>query len=252
VRIARLLLPLLVGAALVGGGAHAATPPPGAPDVLVLVVSEGGATDRISFTYKGEVSAEQAKRDLAALARELAQPVPKAKISTESIQKAKSSPRMTSVETSFPGLVDRKNGRLHLEPHARAFRRLSRMRVTYFVFGAFRPGSPMATAPSSGIQLAVRAQPPVFTFDLWRADGAVASVSQGRPSLAWLAIPVVAALAAGIAAYFVVRARERARRPEYASRKREPAEPKPLLAGASGAASETSRARSSAHAGDDA
>src|SRR5215213_8434868 len=52
--VARRLYPLLAClAALSGAEARAATPPPGAPDVLVLVVSEGGPKDRISFTYRG-------------------------------------------------------------------------------------------------------------------------------------------------------------------------------------------------------
>jgi hypothetical protein len=243
-------------AAWLACSALAATPPPGAPDVLILIVSEGGSKDRISFTYRGPVSAEQAKRDLAALAREFGQPVPKAKVTTEAITRDGSS-RMTSVETEFSGLVDRKNGRLFLEPHARAFRRLSRMRVTYFVFGPFRPGAPMATAPSDGLQLSVHAQPPVFTFDLWRSGGAVAATQKRRPPLELLAVPILAAVAAGVGAYFAVRAwgggrsaggRGVARRTER-SQPAEPRDPGQLLATA---ASEPVRPRPpAASAGDE-
>lgn len=202
----RFFLLLACVAALSVAKAPAATPPPGAPDLLVLIVSEGGPKDRISFTYRGAVPADQAKRDLAALARELGQSVPTAKISTEAITKDRSSPRMTSVETAFPGLIDRKGGRLFLEPHARAFSRLSRIRVTYFVFGAFKPGSPMATAPSRGMEISVRAQPPVYTFDLWRSAATVASTRPtGTSRLGLLALPILAALLAGIGVYFGVK-----------------------------------------------
>jgi hypothetical protein len=129
------------------------------------------------------------------------------------------------------------------------------MRVTYFVFGTFRPGSPMATAPSDGLQLSVRAQPPVYTFDLWRVSGAVASTKGHRPLLGLFVIPAIA-VAAGIAAYLAVRAwgkRAAGGGSESLARARRPAESAdPILAGASSAAKEAAGPRPpSARGGDE-
>jgi hypothetical protein len=124
------------------------------------------------------------------------------------------------------------------------------MRVTYFVFGAFRPGSPMATAPSDGLQLSVRAQPPVYTFDLWRTSGAVASTRSRRPLLGLLVIPALGVVA-GIAAFFVARAwtRRGAARPTPDRRPGEGVDA--ILAGASGTANEAALTRPPATRGGD-
>lgn len=193
-------------------GASGATNP-AAVDLLVLIVSEGGGPDRIAFTYDRPVPKQQAQRDLEALAKELGQPVPQAKITTEAIRAAPNSPRMTSVETAFPGLVDRTGGRLPLAPHARTFRRFPRVRVTYFVFGPFKPANPVAIPPGEGVEWTASGQPPVFTFDLRRTASATAQTRPGASPTRLLVLPIVAAVMAGVAVYLAARAKSQSGRP---------------------------------------
>jgi hypothetical protein len=180
---------------------------------MVLVVSSGDpAVDQISFTYRKPVSKGEPQRDLASLARALGQPVPAARVTTESIRAAPGSPRMTSVETGFAGLVDRAQGQLRLDPFRDVFARFPHLRVSYFVTGAFQPKPPLAAAPRPGWRQTVNVQGQVITVDVWRDPSAVAGASASRrpgslsglaPGL-WRLLPIALVIvAAGLAAAVV-------------------------------------------------
>jgi hypothetical protein len=178
-------------------------------DVQVIVLAPpSGDTAKLSFTYRSPVGKSEPQRDLAALATALRQPVPKARITTESIRAATTAPRLTSVETSFRGLLDRTNGSARLEPFARVFARFPHVRVTYLVDRAFRLKEPVEDALGAEVGATVSGQAPVINVDLWRGAARPQAALPGRSGARSLALLFVllAAAAAGVAVYILARA----------------------------------------------
>jgi hypothetical protein len=190
---------------------------PAPVDVQVIVLSPGPSdAAQISFTYRSPAAKGEPQRDLAALAAALRQPVPKARITTERIQATARAPRLTSVETTFRGLLDRPSGRLHVEPFARVFARFPHSRVTYLTDRAFRLKEPVETSLGSEVSATLSGQAPVINIDLWRGPSTMAGEGRtgrgrGAGSLALL-FALLAAAAAGVAAYILARAWTEGRR----------------------------------------
>jgi hypothetical protein len=197
-------------AAPVGAQGRAARPVPVDVQVIVLAPPSGDGT-QLSFTYRSPVAKGEPERDLAALAAALRQPVPKARITTESIRAAPKAPGLTSVETSFRGLLDRSKGSASVEPFARVFARFPHVRVTYLVDRAFRLKEPVEDTLGSEVSAAVSGQAPVINVDLWRGAARPQAAMPGRAgarpvvSLALLFV-LLAAVAAGVAVYILARA----------------------------------------------
>jgi hypothetical protein len=210
----------LVGLALgLASPARAQVPSPRlAPvDVQVIVFSSGAGDEaQLSFTYRSPVTKGEPQRDLAAIARELRQPVPKAQVSTESIRTVVRSPRFTSVETRFRGLMDRAAGSVRVRPFARVFARFPHVRVTYFVDSGFRLKEPVENSLDAGVSATLSGQGPVFNVDLWRGPAAPRAAFPGRGrgagTLAVIFV-LLAAAAAGVTVYLVVRTWSAGRRP---------------------------------------
>jgi hypothetical protein len=187
-------------------------------DVQVIVLSQGApGPEPLSITYRSKLAKGEAERDLKALAQALKQAVPRSRITTEAIERGPKAPRMTSIETTLSGLVDRTNGKLTTESFARTFRRFQRVKVTYFVYGAFQPRGRLDALAVPDMHVLVRAQAPVYDFDFRHGRKAPPPAPPRKPGPPMLtaalgtAVVVLGAAATGAIVFYLARsAREKA------------------------------------------
>lgn len=106
------------------------------PEVVVVIMSFGGAEDRVSFTYASPVDQKKVEEHITALKAATGWSLSDVKISTGSVQVGGENP-LTSVEFSAPLTVNRSTGSVLVEPFLTAFRDCKFVEVDYFIQGEF-------------------------------------------------------------------------------------------------------------------
>lgn len=130
--LALLLLALVCSSAVCAERAETLKP----PDVLVLVLSGMGGRDQIGINYLTEVPARQAKADMDALAHQSGWLVEHLSIATRPSGAPGGKPT-TSVTFLTPGVVNRTEGVLPLEPFIDTLKRFKTIQVNYILPGEF-------------------------------------------------------------------------------------------------------------------
>ncbi|MCL5103041.1 MAG: hypothetical protein M1133_02845 [Armatimonadetes bacterium] len=127
---------LAVAAVLVVAGTVCAAPndkSTASPDVLVLVLNGLGPFDQVSINYTSAIPDQDAKNDVAALARDTGWMVRNVEVTTKSVNRPGAKPT-TAVMFKTPGIVKPQEGLLALEPFIAALKRFGSIQVNYLVY----------------------------------------------------------------------------------------------------------------------
>jgi len=116
-----------------------ATPAPAnepSPDVLVLVLSAGGATDQVAMNYSSLVLQKDAVKDIAELNKLTGWIIRNGKVTNETASVPGAKPS-TSSSFQTPPIANFRDGTLPLEPFIVTFRRFKNIQVIYLTGSQF-------------------------------------------------------------------------------------------------------------------
>jgi hypothetical protein len=201
-----LLLTLLL---LLAGGAGAQQSPPPKPasppadsapprpahalDATLVIFSEGSGTDLISFGYNSVVSKAVVEQDVATLARELKQPVPKVKVAVRE--------GITTAEARMSGLTNWATGEVALDPIIRTFQRFGHFQVGLFTFQGTFPLKSAEPIVRGALRVEVKPTGSSVIYDIRLDQGAL----KGEPpSVVQRPFPWVLAALLGVVTLLVM------------------------------------------------